>query len=195
MSNELATRPDPGNGATLFAGATPHDVIEAATEAANELHAVIKQRNLYQRIGGREHVLVEGWQAIGVIAGVFAVKDGGVEQLPWPIIPNDGLPAPADPGREPRRNAPDWPAWKQVMDRAVHWEEQQTLIRARDRGQAFGFRVAYRAVKDGREVGWGEGRCTRAERNWAGRDDYALASAWRRPAGSHVRCGSPSGSS
>jgi hypothetical protein len=165
-----------GATATLFAGASPAEVIAAATEAANELHSVIAQRNLYQRIGNREHVLVEGWQTVGVIAGVFAVKDSGIDQLPWPIIPNDGLPAPTDPGPEPRRNDPGWGVWKAGADRAAHWTEQQTLIRARDRGQAFGFRVAYRAVKDGREVGWGEGRCTRAERNWTGRDDYALAS-------------------
>ena len=172
MSTDLAVR----DTATLFAGATPSEVIQAATDAANELKSVITQRHLFQRIGSRDHVLVEGWQTVGVIAGVFAVKDGGVDALPWPIIPNDGLPGPTDPGREPRRSAPEWPVWKQAADRAAHWEEQQTLIRARDRGLTFGFRVAYRAVKDGREVGWGEGRCTRAERNWASRDDYALAS-------------------
>ena len=56
-------------------------------------------------------------------------------------------------------------------------EGQQALIRARDsRLELLGFRVAYKAVKDGREVGWGEGRCTRAEKNWATRDDYALSS-------------------
>ena len=107
---------------------------------------------------------------------MFAVQAGGVHELPWPLIPNDGLPGPPDPGREPRRNAPDWPAWKAAADRANAWEGQQALIRARDRGLSFGFRVAYRAVKDGREVGWGEGRCTRSEKNWASRDDYALSS-------------------
>ena len=108
MSTDLAVR----DGATLFAGATPQAVIEAATEAATELHSVIEQRNLYQRIGGREHVLVEGWQTCGVITGVFAVKDGGVEPIPWPLIPNDGLPGPTDPGREPWRSSTEWPAWK-----------------------------------------------------------------------------------
>ena len=172
MSTDLAVR----DTATLFAGATPSEVIQAATDAANELKSVITQRHLFQRIGSRDHVLVEGWQTVGVIAGVFAVKDGGVDALPWPLIPNDGLPGPADPGREPRRSSPEWATWKAAHDAAEHWEGQQALIRARERGLTFGFRVAYRAVKDGREVGWGEGRCTRAERNWAARDDYALAS-------------------
>ena len=102
MSTSLAVR----EAATLFAGATPSEVIQAATEAANELHTVIEQRRLFQRIGSRDHVLVEGWQTVGVIAGVFAVKDSGVDPLPWPLIPNDGLPGPEDPGREPRRSAP-----------------------------------------------------------------------------------------
>ena len=118
----------------------------------------------------------KGWQTFGVMTGVFAVEAGGVEALPWPIIPNDGLPGPPDAGREPRRSSPEWPVWKQTADRAEHWEEQQSLIRARDRGLTFGFKASFRAVKDGREVGWGEGRCTRSESNWATRDDYQLSS-------------------
>jgi hypothetical protein len=163
-------------GATLFAGASPAEVIAAATEAANELHSVIEQRKLYTRIGASEHVRVEGWQTVGVMTGVFAVKDGGVNQLPWPVVPGAGLTAPPEPGREPRRSAPEWPAWRAGADAFDAWAEQQALVHARDKGLAFGFTVAYRAVKDGREVGWGEGRCTRAETNWRGRDDYSLAS-------------------
>jgi hypothetical protein len=131
--------------ATLFAGATPGDVIGAAADAANALSDVIRQKHLYQKIGGREHVLVEGWQACGTLVGVFAVKDGGVRELPWPELDDD------TPGLEKLR--------------AAH-----------SHGQSFGFTAAYRAVKDGQEVGWGEGRCTRGETNWRGRDDYALSS-------------------
>ena len=174
MSTDLAVRD--GATTTLFAGATPREVIEAATEAANELHSVIEQRRLSTRIGSSEHVRVEGWQALGIMTGVFAVEAGGVEPLPWPLIPNDGLPGPEDPGREPRRASPEWPAWKAAADRAAHWEEQQALIRARDRGLAFGFKASFRAVKDGSEVGWGEGRCTRSESNWAAR----TTTRWRR---------------
>ena len=174
MTTELTVRPGPD--ISLFAGATPAEVIAAATEAANELHSVIEQRRLFTRIGSSEHVRVEGWQTLGVMTGVFAVQAGGVEALPWPIIPNDGLPGPPDPGREPRRSSPEWPVWKQTTDRATHWEEQQALIRARDRGLSFGFKASFRAVKDDHEVGWGEGRCTRSEGNWATRDDYQLSS-------------------
>ena len=80
----------------------------------------------------------------------------------------------------PAAPRPEWAAWKAAGDRAAHWNEQQSLIRARDRGLTFGFRVAYKAVKDGLEVGWGEGRCTRAEDAWnvvggKFKPDYALA--------------------
>ena len=43
-TNDLAVRPEPAT--TLFAGATPREVIEAATEAATDLHNVIAQRPL-----------------------------------------------------------------------------------------------------------------------------------------------------
>ena len=143
MSTELVARPDTA-AVSLFAGATPAEMIAAATEAADALHDVIRQKHLYQGIGRREHVLVEGWQACGTLAGVYAVKDGGVRQLDWPEL------------REQ--------------------EEDEPLLAAQDNGLAYGYVAAYRAVKDGQEVGWGEGRCTRSERNWVSRDDYALSS-------------------
>jgi len=55
-------------------------------------------------------------------------------------------------------------------------EAEPALARAKARGLAFGFKASYRAEKNGLEVGWGEGRVTRSERNWQTRDDYALAS-------------------
>lgn len=144
--------------ATLFVGATPADLIAAATEAANRLAEVIKGQQLYKTIGSSRHVLVEGWQTCGTLVGVFAVRDGGTIELPWPELGAQGDTPPT--GREAR----------------AEYEHLRELERARDRGQAFGFKTAYRAVKDGAEVGWGEGRCTRGERNWVKRDDYALSS-------------------
>jgi hypothetical protein len=149
----------PAERTALFNGASPADVIVAATDAANQLADVIKQRRLYQRIGRRDHVLVEGWQALGTLVGVFAVKDGGVRELPWPIL--------AALGEEPEDSRT-----------AAHqaWEQHRALLAQRDLGRAYGFSAAYRAVKDGRDVGWGEGRCERSEQTWLARDDYALAS-------------------
>lgn len=176
MSNgtELALRPD--QGINLFGGATPREVIEAATEAANELHSVIETRRLFTRIGTSEHVRVEGWQTLGVMTGVFAIKGEGVEQLPWPTVAGAGLPAPPDPGREPRRSAPEYVAWRAGRDELDSWEAQRALIRARDRGLAFGFKASFRATKGGQDLGWGESSCTRAEDNWATKPDYQLRS-------------------
>ena len=154
VSSELAPQ-----RTALFNGASPADVTVAATEAANQLADVIKQRRLYQHIGKRDHVLIEGWQTLGTLVGVFAVKDGGVRELPWPIL--------APLGEEP-----------EDPRTAAHqaWEQHRGLLVQRDFGRAYGFSAAYRAVKDGREVGWGEGRCERSEKTWTDREDYALSS-------------------
>jgi hypothetical protein len=129
MSLELAPADQP---VSLFAGQTPRDVVQAATTAADALHDLIDKQSLSVRIRNREHVLVEGWQACGSLVGVFAVKDGGVRELPWPDTePHD---------------------------------------------RAYGYAASYFAVKDGQQVGWGEGRCTRSEKDWAARDDFALSS-------------------
>jgi hypothetical protein len=149
MTTELVTRD--GRSATLFEGASPAAMVEAATEAANALHGVIDQKNLAVLIGESEHVRVEGWQTCGSLVGVFAVKDGGVTQLAWPTeIPTV---LPEAPSRELR-----------------------LLIDARSRGLAYGFTASYKAMRNGREVGWGEGRVTRSESNWIKKEDHALAS-------------------
>jgi hypothetical protein len=128
---------------SLFAGATPADMVAAATDVATQFSDIVKQQRMYKRIGDRDHILIEAWQTVGSLVGVFAVKDQGVTELPWPTLGTD-------PG--------------------------EVLLEASDRGLAYGFAASFKAVKDGREIGWGEGRCDRSEKNWAGRDNYALAS-------------------
>ena len=78
--------------------------------------------------------------------------------------------------QHPPKASADFAPWEDAKATRDAWERHRDLLGARNRGLAYGFAVAYRAVKSGREVGWGEGRCTRAERNWMTRDDYALAS-------------------
>ena len=170
MSTDVAVIPQQTAG--LFPdAATPHAVIEAATEASNELAAVIQKQQLYQRIGRKQHVLVEGWQTLGAFVRVFATKDGGIHELPWPtmfgLLPGE----PEPPGREPRRAAPEYDEWKVRADRRSEWELTRALHSARGRGLAYGFTASYRAIKDGVEVGWGEGRCTRDEPNWREKPD------------------------
>ena len=192
MSTDLAVR----DTATLFAGATPSEVIQAATDAANELKSVITQRHLFQRIGSRDHVLVEGWQTVGVIAGVFAVKDGGVDALPWPLIPERRIARP----RRPRPRDPDAPS-PGVGDMEGRGMTPPSTGKASKRSSApasaasrFGFRVAYQ-----RRQGWPRGRLGRRalhpRRAATGptRDDYALASDGADSAGSPAPLRQPLG--
>jgi hypothetical protein len=175
MTTDLATRPENGEVAMLFAGATPAELITAATAAADQLAAVVKQQELFQQIRDRKHVLIEGWQTVGAMVGVFAVKDSGVAQLAWPALEALGEEPPA-PGREPRRASADYPEWERRNADYEAWERLKRLHEARAAGLAYGFSTSWNAVRGETNVGWGEGRCTRAESNWATSDDYALAS-------------------
>jgi hypothetical protein len=116
---------------------------------------------MFKRIGDRDHILIEAWQTIGTLTGVFATEAGGVRELPWPDI-----------------NQMVWVADEPPASDELHksYEHHQAIVEAHTLGRAWGYAAAFRAVQNGREVGWGEGRVDRSERTWAGRDDYALAS-------------------
>jgi hypothetical protein len=178
MTTDLAPAPARAP-VTLFNGATPDDITTAARDVANRFSDIVKQQRLYKRIGERDHILIEAWQTIGTLTGVFATEAGGVRELPWPDVERmvwlDD--EPPYPGPEPRdRNTDDWRTWRAADELRKTFDHQTMLLRSHTLGRAFGFSAAFRAVKDGREVGWGEGRVDRSERTWAGRDDYALAS-------------------
>jgi hypothetical protein len=160
---------------TLFPGATPQDLIAAATEVADAFSNIVKHQRLYQRIGGRDHVLIEGWQTVGTLVGVFAVRDAGVKQLPWPKIAPLGE-QPPDPGREPQRSSAAWPQWDEARTALARWAHHRDLLTAKAEGLAYGFTASFTAQKDGRAIGWGEGRCDRSEAKWTNRDDYAMQS-------------------
>jgi hypothetical protein len=165
MSTEVVTR-------DLFAASSPGDITAAATEVANQLADVVRQRKMTMQIGGREHILVEGWQTLGALTGVFAVDDGvEVQELPWPFAPR----ALSDEETEIARKA----AGKRAKQRTD--EEKRLLTRmrqceARELGGAWGYVASFKAMRNGQAIGWGEGRCTREEATWAGRESYALSS-------------------
>lgn len=137
----------------LFAGATPEDVIEAATEVANRFSDIVRRKEMFQKIGNKEHILIEGWQTVGALVGVVARSDGGqgVRQIPWPEI---DVEAPLSPEKE---------------------QVREQLLEARALGGAWGFLASFAAVKEGKVIGWGEGRVTRGEAKWAPAEDYALS--------------------
>lgn len=177
MSATAIERRPPAESVALFNGATPDEVIAAASAIATRFSDVVKQQRLSKRIGDRDHILIEAWQTIGSLTGVFATEDGGVRQLDWPAIDSLG-PEPDRPGPEPRnRNSPEYDAWKEAAEPHRAWAHHAALLQARSVGKAFGFSAAFEVTnKDGRKIGWGEGRVDRSERTWVSREDYALSS-------------------
>ncbi len=67
MSAEPTTAP------TLFQAQTPAGIITDASRYAEALADVIRSKKLYKTIGGRNHVLVEGWTLLGSMLGVYPV--------------------------------------------------------------------------------------------------------------------------
>jgi hypothetical protein len=63
-----------GPGApTLFGTSDPDEVVARAARHATALARVIKDRQLFTNIKGRNHVRVEGWTLLGSMIGVYAV--------------------------------------------------------------------------------------------------------------------------
>jgi hypothetical protein len=161
---------------TPFPGPTFDDILDGATDIANRLSDVIKQRRMYTPIGAeRKHINLDAWQTAGAMTRVFA-DQGEVEQLPWPQIAALGD-EPPTPDREPRdKQSPEWHAWDDADRARRAWELHRDMLRARDLGRAYGFKADFRAAHDGNAVGWGEGRCTRGEASKVNQEDFALAS-------------------
>lgn len=123
-----------GQAVSLFGTSDPVEVLTKATAVANALSDVIQQRQLFANISGKSHVLVEGWQLLGSMLGVFPVETYAHE-----VEPPEGV-----------KGNPKGP---------------------------WGYEVRCEArTREGQIVGAGVARCTRSERAWSGRDDYALIS-------------------
>lgn len=107
---------------SLFGDASPVEVVAKATEIADALAAVIESKGLFNQIGQRKHVNVEGWTLLGSMLGVFPIVE-------WTRQTEDG------------------------------WEA----------------RVVAR-TRNGDEIGAAEAMCSRKEKAWKNRDDYAIRS-------------------
>jgi hypothetical protein len=107
---------------TLFGTNDPDQLIEIATAKAKALAKVVKAQKLSNKIGGREHVRVEGWELLGSLTGVFPVLE-----------------------------------WSRPLENG--WEAR---VEAKTRS--------------GEIVGAAEAMCTRDEKTWSTRDEYALRS-------------------
>jgi len=56
----------------IFKERDPQRAIIRYTEIAQAVGSLIEKQNLYVAIGGRKHVRIEGWQALGAPMGIFA---------------------------------------------------------------------------------------------------------------------------
>jgi hypothetical protein len=173
----------PTNGTTaLFPGTTAAEILDVARDAATRFADVVEKQHMKRRIGSSDHIQIEAWQTIGAITGVAAVADeitrrrGGVEQLPWPDLAPLG-PEPPAPEREPtNKDSPKHREWEIADELRTEWETLRRLHAQRGLGRAFGFRASFDAVKNGTDLGWGEGSVDRTELQWAPKPDHELRS-------------------
>ncbi len=71
MTDELVIRDEHAGSLTLFGTSDPSAVVERAAKVATALQDIIDKKQLFKSIGGKKHVLVEGWTCLGSMLGVF----------------------------------------------------------------------------------------------------------------------------
>ena len=122
LKNELTPMSDTVQlGSMQLSG--PQDVIARAEQIATPLAKLINDRKLYNVIGGKKYVRVEGWSTLGAMLGIL-----------------------------PREK------WSKKLENG--YETYVELVRG----------------TDGQVIGGASAICTRDEKNWADRDEYALKS-------------------
>jgi hypothetical protein len=60
----------PATNRTLFLTDDPTEVLAAARDVAEALKGALEQGGMVQRIGGNEHVKIDGWQTLGSMLGI-----------------------------------------------------------------------------------------------------------------------------
>jgi hypothetical protein len=74
-SEVIETLPVIRSAGMILPGSSPTDKLSHAMEVAKALADVIEQQRLFVSIGGKKHVLVEGWELLGSLLGVFPVVE------------------------------------------------------------------------------------------------------------------------
>ena len=181
--------------ATLFAGASPAEVIAAATEAADELKSVITQRHLFQRIGARDHVLVEGsadrrdhrrrirrqrWRRRDAAVAAHSQRRPAGANRPRPRAAAQRPRMAGMEGRRRRRRALGRPAIRSFAPATAvsRSDSASPTAPSKTAARSAGAKVAARAPRK-------TGRAATTTRS----------PPWRRRAANPARCGSRSGSS
>jgi hypothetical protein len=150
IGQELVPSPPP---ASLFRTDDPVEVIEKATAVANALKRVIESKQLFKRIGNRDHVLVEGWATLGSMLGVTGI-------VRWSRR--------IDPPVEYMVDVKHYsgPSGQRVVSKVETYKVE-----------GYDWEARVEAVTaDGRVIGAAEALCSRREPTWSKRDDYALRS-------------------
>lgn len=178
MSSTALERRDAGGSTQLFQAASAGEMIAVASDVAAQFSDIVRKQRMFKRIGDNDHIMLEAWQTIGALTGVAANEAGGVEEIGWRREPQEPGAEPPLPGREPNRERKleEWQAWKAADVKHDDWELRRDLRRAWELGRAFGWTAKMRAVKDGVDLGWGQGICDRSEDNWAAKPDQQVQS-------------------
>ena len=71
----IGTELAPVQHGSLFRTDDPAEIVRRASEVADTLAAVLRDRKLTSNISGKEHVRVEGWTLLGTMLGVFPVVE------------------------------------------------------------------------------------------------------------------------
>ncbi len=71
----VGTEIEPVSHGNLFRTEDPVEIIRRASETADALANVLRDRKLTSNISGKEHVRVEGWTLLGTMLGVFPVVE------------------------------------------------------------------------------------------------------------------------
>jgi hypothetical protein len=154
------------NTSAIIRADEPVEIITKATAIADALKGLIERQNLSTDVGGgRKHVNVEGWQALGAMLGALGGQALHAETV-WTrrVMDEDGRPKRTQYTARVKR---------------YHRRDQGGGVREETTYEVDGFDweacVEVRTTA-GAVVGRAEAMCSREESTWAQRDEYAVRS-------------------
>lgn len=167
----------PQNAGVVIAGATPQAVLETVGQLSTALSEFIEKQNLAASMGGgKKHVEIGGWQALGHLLGTLGGTPTHAETV-WarPL---------ASPTGEVLR------VEYRALVKTYHRRDQGGGLKSETTYDVAGIEAWEASVRictpDGTIVGVAEAMCSRFEAKWGTRDDYALRSQAETRAGSRA---------
>jgi len=136
-----------------------------------EVADAIEQANMYTKIGDKKYVEVDGWELLGTRLGLLAkIKEVRREELDDEIELVE-LAIEKKGGGFKREVIP---VWEEHIFRLAHPKAIQ-VRRWKEKKYRY---IAYGVLQtlDGREITTAEAECANFERNWIGKDSYAIRS-------------------